>query len=121
MGHDALMVLPPRFILIVCVYAQIRHKTAIMAVRNSDSGMEARNTAFSSPRRSMVADAAISLAGPKTEASPPPMPAAAAMSRPLAPIWLAAERLRPVSMAMDELSEPLITPANNPRYGAAKA
>ena len=57
-------------------------------------------------------------AGEMTLAKPPPMPLAAATRSPLAPILSAVARCRSVSMAMDEVSEPLIKPPSSPRKGA---
>ncbi|OQB40467.1 MAG: hypothetical protein BWY06_01168 [Candidatus Latescibacteria bacterium ADurb.Bin168] len=77
-----------------------------------------RMTLPSSPIRSIAAAAFWSLAGEITLARPPPMPLAAAITRPIAPIFPAVSRCSLVNMAIADASDPLTKPAKSPRNGA---
>ena len=99
-------------------HAQSNVMIAATAVMISEMTKVTRRTPASSPMRSMAAEAFCNLAGEMTLASPPPMPLAAAMSNPAAPIFSAVERCNAVNMAIEEVSEPLTNPPNSPRNGA---
>ncbi len=58
------------------------------------------------------------MAGEITLANPPPIPLAAAISSPDAPIFSAVVRWIPVNMAIADVSDPLIKPDISPRNGA---